>query len=252
MKKLYVGTKIFSSNKESYSKAGMMLKEKVIDFLELYYVPGTLDDIDYDSISSQKIIIHAPHCGHDFNAASAMDMKIIRELEELGRKIDYEHMIFHPGIKDNDGTIENTIKNIKSLRLKNVIIENMPLKLPYKDTESVASTPDDFRRIVGETGCGFCLDFSHAVCSANSHGKDPIYFIKEFLKLSPSLFHLSDGDLSGWKDVHMHLGKGSFPLKEFTGLLPDGSYITLETPKKDFVNLKEDIENVKRFKEIMQ
>ena len=40
---------------------------------------------------------------------------------------------------------------------------------------------------------GFCLDFGHAVCAANNFKIEPMEFLIKMNKLSPSMYHLTDG-----------------------------------------------------------
>jgi len=59
---------------------------------------------------------------------------------------------------------------------------------------------------------------------------------------SPKVFHLSDGDISSEKDVHFNLGNGNLNLSEFISVIPEGGFVTIETPRdssrglEDFVN----------------
>jgi endonuclease IV len=85
-------------------------------------------------------------------------------------------------------------------------------------------------RIINETNCKFCFDFSHAICAANSLGRNIYDGFAKYNALNPDLYHLSDGDFSATVDEHLHLGIGNYNikriLKEFTH---ENSMITLET-----------------------
>jgi sugar phosphate isomerase/epimerase len=89
---------------------------------------------------------------------------------------------------------------------------------------------------------GFALDFGHAVCTANSLDIPLDGVLKDFLSLSPAIFHLSDAPSDATKDVHLNLGKGSLDLKKLISYIPKGGMVTIETPRsasgglQDFVD----------------
>ena len=51
-----------------------------------------------------------------------------------------------------------------------------------------------------ESGCGFCLDIGHAICSANSLGIEPYSYIEKLVTLNPKRIHLSDIDIKSKYD----------------------------------------------------
>jgi len=87
--------------------------------------------------------------------------------------------------------------------------------------------------------CGFCLDFGHAICAANTLKREPFEFINELIKLSPRVYHLTDGDYTSELDGHLHYGAGSFPLKELLTLVPNGGMVTNEAKRFNIENLLE-------------
>jgi endonuclease IV len=72
--------------------------------------------------------------------------------------------------------------------------------------------------------------------------------LKKFASLDPYMCHISDGIYSSDIDNHKHFGEGDFPLKDLLSFLRPGTPITLETPKKDYINLKEDLKNLKKIR----
>ena len=85
---------------------------------------------------------------------------------------------------------------------------------------------------MNESGCGFCLDFSHAVCAALTLNKNIETQLKEFFALNPKVYHICDGDINKPEDMHLHFGTGNYPLKHFlTDFTDKNAYITMETGK---------------------
>ncbi|MBQ9034440.1 MAG: hypothetical protein IJ099_00565 [Alphaproteobacteria bacterium] len=92
------------------------------------------------------------------------------------------------------------------------------------------STPQDIKYIMEETGCGFCFDFSHAICSAVSLKINIDEQLKNFFNLNPTVYHMCDGDQNQENDLHMHFRDGNFPLRHFLNdFTSKDAYITMET-----------------------
>ena len=110
-----------------------------------------------------------------------------------------------------------------------ILVEN----LPYFDNngdELHGSTADEIAYIMSESGCGFCFDFSHAICAALSLNINIETQLKHFFALKPTVYHMCDGDLNIAKDVHDHFGDGNFPLKHYLNAYTDeNAHITMET-----------------------
>ena len=116
------------------------------------------------------------------------------------------------------------------------LIENEPAK-GLKGEKCLGSTPEEIKYILCELQIGFCLDFGHAINTANTLKKEPLIFIKKFTGLKPSVYHLTDGNYSGEYDSHDHYGQGSFPIKELVKMIPPGVKITNEAKHGSDSNL---------------
>ena len=93
-------------------------------------------------------------------------------------ELSAKYIIFHCGI---DGKVEETAKQLASFNEPRALIENNPMvALPNKMGGEFCRgyNPDEIRLIKEIAKCGFCLDFGHAICSANSQGKDDITILK--------------------------------------------------------------------------
>ncbi|MGC8770404.1 MAG: TIM barrel protein [Brevinematia bacterium] len=239
-----IGLKLWSINENYINEAIRLYEDGYYDYVELYAVPDSYDRFaNLWKKLKAPFVIHAPHFGSGLNFS-------IKEQLETNRKYAFESfkfadllkadkIIFHPGV---NGDIEESIKQINSMRDDRMVIENKPYLGNGENLFSIGSTPEEIKFILDSTNISFCLDFGHAICSANAHKREVFGFIKEFLSLSPVMFHLTDGDFNGVYDSHLHYGDGSFPIDKLTSFVPEGAMITNESVKNytdkldDFVN----------------
>ena len=200
-----------------------------------------------------SFIIHAPHFAHGFNLAKKekeeSNLAIYREVKQFADELDAQFIIFHGGI---DGDIKETARQLASFNEPRALIENKPYKaLPNKmGGEFCRGYNIDEIKLVKETAkCGFCLDFGHAVCAANSLGVNVYDYCKNFLQFEPNMYHLTDlNDITSPYDSHLHLGTGELDFKQIFDMIPSESYITFETVKKSKEDLNDFIEDMEWLK----
>ena len=200
-----------------------------------------------------SFIIHAPHFAHGFNLAKKekeeSNLAIYREVKQFADELDAQFIIFHGGI---DGDIKETARQLASFNEPRALIENKPYKaLPNKmGGEFCRGYNIDEIKLVKETAkCGFCLDFGHAVCAANSLGVNVYDYCKDFLQFKPNMYHLTDlNDITSPYDSHLHLGTGELDFKQIFDMIPSESYITFETVKKSKEDLNDFIEDMEWLK----
>jgi len=209
-------------------------EEGYFQYIELFAVSDSFNNtIDYWKQFSIPIIIHAPH------SLAGMNLSLIGERENNKRKLQEtfqfadvlkaEIIIFHSGV---NGKIEETMNQLRPFVDSRCVVENKPLK-GLNGEKCLGSTPKEVEYIKNKLKIGICLDFGHAICAANSLKREPLEFIKEFLSLSPRVYHLTDGDYKGELDSHLHYCKGTYPLKELMKMIPDEAKVTNEA-KHDF------------------
>jgi endonuclease IV len=238
------GLKLWSINLNYIYEAKKLYDEGLYYYIELYSVPGSYEEYSHHWKKLKiPFFIHAPHFGSGLNFSFPElfenNKKLVLEAIKFADLLDARRIIFHPGV---NGKIEETIKQINKLFDPRMVIENKPYRGNGENLFSLGSTPDEIKKIKSETGVSFCLDFGHAICSANALGIDYVKLIKEFLYLNPVMFHLSDGNFKGIFDSHLNFGKGTFPLKEIVTFIPENAFLTIETEKnykdtlKDFVS----------------
>jgi endonuclease IV len=149
--------------------------------------------------------------------------------------LNAEHVIFHSGV---NGSIEETAHQLKPFADSRCLIENKPVKGLHNE-QCIGAVPEELIYIAKELKVGFCLDFGHAICVANSLKREPLSFINELLQLQPAMYHLTDGNYTGEYDSHLHYGKGTFPIKELLKLVPENAKLTNEAKHDSLSNLND-------------
>lgn len=251
-----LGLKLWSINTDSYfEEAKRLYKMNIYDYIELYIVPNSLKTLNKWKELTIPFIIHCPHFAHGFNLAKVEKIKsnfaIYKEVKQFADELDAEYIIFHGGI---DGNIKETAKQLANLNEPRALIENKPMiALPNKmGGEFCRGYNIEEIKLVKETAnCGFCLDFGHAICAANSIKKNCYSYINDFMELNPTMFHLTDNeDMTSVYDSHPHLGTGQLDLNKIKQFLPINAIITLETVKNSKDNIDDFIEDTKWLKNL--
>lgn len=250
-----LGLKLWSTNEYYFILAQEIAKKGLCDFIELFYVPGSMESLNIWQKINIPIVIHAPHTVSGLNPADKNAYSKNKELEEesikFAESLNAEFVIFHPGMK---GTADEAIRQINTFgKTRKILIENKPY---HGITDPLllcrGSNPKEMGYLLEHTHAGFCLDVGHAICAANSLNRDIFEFLDEFLLLNPVLFHLSDGNVDSSYDAHTNLGKGNYPLKSILKKIPNNSKITLETQKNSKEDLKDYEEDVFYFMELLK
>lgn len=233
-----IGLKLWSINTDCYLEEARRLYDGgIFDYVELYVVPESLATLTAWKRLAVPYIIHNAHFAHGFNLAcrekASTNRRIYEESARFADGLKAARIIFHGGI---DGDVEETCRQLASFSEPRALIENKPfIALPNRmGGESCrGATTEEITRIREETGCSFCLDFGHAVCSAAWRRQDPYEFIAELAATAPAMYHLSDvADLASPYDAHPHLQTGMLDLGRILILIPDCSApISIETNK---------------------
>lgn len=244
-----IGLKLWSCNIDYYDEAVRLYNQKIYDYIELYVVPDTLDTLQKWKKLNIPFIIHNAHFAHGFNLAKRDHEKRNREIYEqtahFADSLNAKYIIFHGGI---DGTAQETIRQLSAFNEPRALIENKPfVALPNKmgGLFCRGATLEEISLIIEHVKCGFCLDIGHAICSANSQGKEPYAFLNELLKITPKMFHLSDiMDMAAIYDAHPHLGTGNLDIKRLKKeIFPEKAIISIETYKDNKEKLDDFIQD---------
>lgn len=249
MRKL--GLKVWSINMDYFNDAVRIYNEGKCDFIEVYVIPDSLSYAKKWKEIGAPYVIHAPHYKDGVNFAliekKEFNIKIAEESKRFADILGSDKIIFHPGAH---GTVDEIIKQLKSVNDGRALIENKPYIGIGGEVIFHGATVDDIKRIIDGSGAGFCLDFGHGVCAANKIGIEPMEFLRRMKELNPKMYHLTDGDYKGVIDRHDNYCTGTFPLKEMIEMIPDGAYITNEAKKKYKDSLEDFIEDAENFRKI--
>ena len=227
------GLKLWSINKNYVEEAIRLYEQGLYDYIELFAVPNSYQDF-VEVWKSLKVpyVIHAAHSAKGLNLAKKEmfpeNLILANEAKKFADELNAQTIIFHPGV---DGRIEETANQLNKIYDSRIVIENKPYYGIYDNLICNGSLPEEIEFIIKNTNVGFCLDIGHAIYAANAKKIDQVNFIKDFLKLKPKMFHLSDGDWNGVYDLHKHLGTGNFDFLKIFSILPDHVIISIETEK---------------------
>jgi len=237
------GFKVFSSNLQTiptlFEECGQFARTKPDVFLELMTVPtSTMEDFKTikQYLKDVEVRIHAPHSAMGFDAGNKelekQNQKFLAVAQKAADLFQAPTIVVHAGCGHGSSYLEETVRQFKGFKDERIVVENLPdhnsHQLPLH-----GNTPEEISYIMHETGCGFCFDFSHAVCAALHLKIDPETQLKGFYALNPTVYHLCDGDITTPKDLHKHFGTGNYPLGHFLNDLTDpDAYITMETGTK--------------------
>lgn len=253
--KQQLGLKLWSTDVDSYlRKAEQLYDEGVYNYIELYAVPGTLETLKKWSTLKIPYIIHCPHFAHHFNLAQpereGANRVMFEEVRYFADKLGAPVIIVHGGM---GGCAEETARQLANFKEPRAFIENKPHHVILPGGQMLicrGSTPEEIACIRAATNCGFCLDFEHAVCSANSHGLPWKRYVQDFLRMEPDMFHLSGiQNESEEIDSHAHIAANEDIVRDILHLVPDGARISIETVKdspSDLEDFRSDIAKLRR------
>lgn len=244
---IYYGLKLWSSNNDLLDDVAMLIKPNLFQYIELTPIPHTV--IDPFLALDIPYIIHITTERHGVNIADkekrGFNLEIINHCIEWADKLNAKYLILHPGF----GAVDNAVEFLEEINDNRILIENMPVV--GLDNESlIGYDSEQIKMLVGEK-FGFCLDLNHAIKAAISLDTPYQEFIIELMKLSPKMFHISDGRLDQEKDEHLNIGEGEYDFKFLMGCIGnnDSKYVTLETPRKSF---DDDLVNLSCVQKIIQ
>lgn len=245
-----LGLKLWSRNENYVEPAVELYNKGIFDYIELFAVPGSASYIDIWKDLDIPYVLHAPHSLAGFNPSIAeresANFALLPELEQFRMALNPSFIIFHPGV---DGTVDEAIRQFCEIRRefpeihKLALVENKP-EIGLNTETCVGSLPQEIFRIMKEAEMGFCFDIGHAVCAANTRGIEPHMIIRDFLRLIPAMFHLSDGDGNAERDSHLNYGVGNYDLGGILQLLPENAQITIETDKASEDSLDDFVKDI--------
>ena len=249
-----IGLKLHSTNVALIPDALRLKKEGFFDYIELYIIPDTYEEtIDAWKNLDVPYVIHAPHSFHGVNLAQAdkweINLKHFNETRQFADDLGSDIIIVHGG---NNGSFDETLRQIELLKEQRIVLENKPKKGLYGEI-CVGWSPKEFHTAFHDGILnGTALDFVHANCASNSMGIDVMELVSEFMIFKPKIFHLSDGEHSSEEDTHYNFGKGNLNLHQFVSVVPKEGLLTIETPLDQSRRLKDFIHDVRYLHSIVE
>lgn len=234
---LKLWSKDFIKNPE-FSRQGIKaVKDGLFGYLELFALSGSFADAGQmvkEQLRGLPVIIHAPHScfGVDTGEPELFEenCRKIKDSQLFADVLNAEIIILHAGMEEGEKHIAETVRQFNLIKDKRLAVENLPKVCSSTRRILHGTSPEQIKRIKTETGCKFCLDFSHAICAANSYGRDIWTDLDAYCALSPDMYHLCDGDWKSDVDAHLHYGEGNYDLTALlTRCTKENSLITMET-----------------------
>lgn len=229
-KEIEVGIKLWATNLHYVEEAKRLWKEGFFDYIELTAVSGSFNECAkaWKEIDA-PYVIHGPTFAQGFSFADKSkfdsNMERFKEVQKYADYLNAPTIIMHPGIA---GDIKESERQLIHLNEPRIAIENKPYYVKEGHTCN-GYLPEEIKQLMTSCHVGCCFDIGHMICAANVLGKNYLEWMQEFLALKPTIFHMTDGNMSNVHDVHWHLGSGNFPIEEILSYYPDKFRITLET-----------------------
>ncbi len=238
------GLKLWSTNVDLIDDAVALIDEKIYDYIDLLKITNT--EIT-PFLCGVPYIIHSDHNpgGLDLSDSSRMEQNLrsIDETFDWCDQLNAKYVVFHPDLKIG----LNSKRMLDKITDKRALIENMP-NFTSKWQKMCGTTPLEIEFLLSKKR--LCLDFGHTIHSAKSHSVDYEFLIKEFLKLKPKMFHISDGITNDELDNHMRIGEGDFDFNFIMDCAKKSGvdYMTLETPRYNLELMNEAVEDLNKLK----
>jgi len=220
--------------------------EDKVDFFEVM----AMQKKDYSFLRnfSLPIVIHAEHEKLGANPADIskkeQNLKSINFARKLADMTNAKKIIFHPGFIEKgkkNFSLKNAINFLNEINDDRILVENLPAS---RNTQKIrlCQKPRQIKRFMKKTNAKFCFDVNHTIeLRKKLNGK--YNFIKKYLKLNPSHYHIS-GQKSAEGEIHLSFLNSNLNLKEILKYYPKNAEITLET-ETNIKKVEKDIELIR-------
>lgn len=230
-------SKDFAKNPTFATQSVQAVKDGYFDYIELFVPPATYDDF-HERIANEfrglKVIIHAPHSAFDMDTGNpemfAQNREKLKASQQYADLLGAEIIILHAGFNEGEQYVEESARQFRAFKEPRLAVENLPYFCSTTQKFLHGTSPKEVRQIMEISGCHFCLDFSHALCAANSYNRDKFEDLRAYQALNPVMYHMCDGDWESDNDEHRHYGEGNYPLSELLNEYTNpNTFITMET-----------------------
>ncbi len=257
MQDLKLGFKMYSDEIGKYDNEVFdFFNHDLFSYIELFMNPNTMENLEAWKKFKAKInvpfTLHAPHSIFNVNLADEKQFEFNKDIfnnqvDKYAEELDVQYVVVHPG---KLGNIEETVRQLNIINPKRMSIENKPI-ISRKTMQRTyrGAIPEEIKYVRTNHPCGFCLDISHCMSTANELGKNPYEFLKEFQELNPTSYHISGNKLDSLIDLHIHFSKCDWDLHKVFKIIDTSKNITVETRKDKEACFREYEEDLKTLKE---
>ena len=230
-------SKDFVKNPDFVKDCVKTVNDGLFDYVELFALPNSFDDtkdVIKSHLSGINVVIHAPHSLFGLDTGDktrfSQNIKDLDSSQKFADMLNSEIIILHSGLNQGDEYLAETIRQFNIINDPRIAVENLPSYCSSTSKLLHGTSPAEIKKIISETGCKFCLDFSHAICAANAFDRDVLTDLAQYASLNPDMYHLCDGDITSDKDEHRHFGLGNYDLRKIVrDYTSDDAIITMET-----------------------
>lgn len=219
------------------------------DFFEVQAIRGN----DYSFLKKYKtpIVIHCEHDVVGVNIANSekyeFNLDAINFAKKLADSVNAKKIIIHPGNYENEFcSTENAIKFLKENYDERFCVENVPFLGKKFNVKKIGASVFELKKILEETGTGFCFDINHAIEYSIHEGLDYYEIIEEFEKLNPKHYHIGGENLLT-AESHLSFSKSDLDLDKIFSLVRKNAEFTLET-EIDIESVVDDLEVIDKFR----
>lgn len=227
----------FANNSEFALQSVNAVKDGYFDYIELFVPPHTYDDF-HKQISNEfkglKVIIHAPHSIFGVDTGNremfSQNQEKLKDSQQYADLLGAEIIILHAGFNEGEQYVDESARQFKNFNESRLVVENLPFLCSSVQKILHGTSPLEIKKIMDISGCGFCLDFSHAICASNYYQRDKFEDLRAYQSLNPKMYHMCDGHWGSDIDEHLHYGAGDYPLADLLNDYTNSdTYITMET-----------------------
>ena len=250
----------FAKNPQFAKQSVQAVKKRYFDYIELFVPPHTYEDFHQqiaEEFKELKIIIHAPHSVFGVDTGNpemfAQNQDKLKAAQQYADLLKAEIIILHAGFNAGEQYVAESARQFKAFNEPRLAVENLPYLCTSTGKYLHGTSPAEIKQIMETSGCRFCLDFSHAICAANSYKRDKITDLKAYQALHPVMYHMCDDDWNGIRDDHLHYREGNYPLADLlNNYTSEDTFITMETGHGVPIDIQPWLEDIKYLKSLLK
>lgn len=254
-----IGLKLQSTDFDIYNnEAAELFAKHIFDYIELYIVPETTDQINKWKKLEVKIsngncvkipyMLHAADYKHNINLSNndnfEKNKEYFAQVEQYRQELNSKCTIISSGA---GGYVSESIRQLKNISPKNILIKNNIYKM--ENIINTGSTIEEISKIKNALMCGFCLDISDAICTANIQNQEPYEYLRGFNSLHPLIYSISGNNVSSKVNTHGNLENTTYDYSIISLIIRNNALITINSDNKtgDLTDFKNNVIFLKRY-----